>query len=590
VVQLWHGRRPFKEMLSDAHKCTKTGSKSEIYFASSFCYWIPATPWDPAQVDGLTWADEQERGMCGSPPLGTDQCMRCAICHNNARDYQHELKTYARWEPVPLPGGCLTDVMIRDSCVGEANQLNEGLKMNYDLCTSLRDSFENANAAMLEAEQTISALDMKVHNELPNRRQELMIERDHTQEAMADARRMMSRMKRRSIPKQCDAYADLTNKRRALRKITKSNRIRRYDIEQLAARCQRPREPKEPKRPESKVVNEDGASRVVPPTDDQMQKYQDRMRDYKKEQKQLPRKQRVYEQCQECHRVTDRFLEVLDKYDHAQALSEELEQRLQVVEAERQEAMQQRSHLAATVPTLQQNKMRAEQAWVPQKVGCLQAIQEYDNQVRKHTAMCAPKMWAQSCEKACLERTAQHGCARVEGTPTDQANTAGGITIKCQPPQPSWVRAPYDMGVPPLNPQAQCSDITRTQAPVFMTPIRKEGWLWKNGRFSGYNKRYFAFEQGHMHRSAMMRYWVQGNPHETAGARERLYKAIIVWDIKDVEDLRKTQVIEGEPRWCFKATLFYRTYTLCAETQQERDEWVSLIIDAMSRRHPENDQ
>jgi len=256
--------------------------------------------------------------------------------------------------------------------------------------------------------------------------------------------------------------------------------------------------------------------------------------------------------------------------------------------------------LARKQARLSEAKERMAAEWLPQKNACNENAHAYETGRNLHVQDCAPRFYDQSCEKACIEKTAKEaGCGVIEGSKPEDGLASGGLEVSCRPPQPSWILSPYTYGAQP-NETDQCERITANQKPWYAQKILKKGWLQKKGDsiFSGldgntWDKRYFVLEGGDEVRSSVLRYFTK-DPIRVAGFSQwkdiqREDKAIILWDAKGIQPGPVDNYGWEDGSLCFQLEHFYRDYKLCVfsddgsgkSVSEHRDEWMALLEQAV---------
>lgn len=255
-------------------------------------------------------------------------------------------------------------------------------------------------------------------------------------------------------------------------------------------------------------------------------------------------------------------------------------------------------------------KETMDEEWLPQSEGCFSTYNAYQSGKAGSVAACAPNFYPNSCERQCVELQSKDGCGVVEGTRPGAVTGSGGISVPCEPPQPSWILTPFTYNSVEVESQtAQCERIEENQKSRYAQRLLKTGWLWKKGDLR-WQKRFFVLESGDDVRSALLRYWDE-DPSKNSKADEREGKGIILHDAKSVKEK------DGKARYnfkhgeeCFKLYHFYRDYRLCVvvpevdikaieglqdtkaadnlkeqnniKAQKERDEWLELLTEQIS--------
>lgn len=283
------------------------------------------------------------------------------------------------------------------------------------------------------------------------------------------------------------------------------------------------------------------------------------------------------------------------------------QQRVPQLEQELQSAIDDLQKWQSEHPSLNQTKAAMDQEWLPQKDGCMKTHNNYVNGRDEAIASSAPSYYDDSCEKACIESTAESsGCGVIEGDHADDPltpenedwNNNGGVEAHCQPPQPSWIMGPFTHGEKEPEGQ-QCGRIETYQRQRHAQSILKAGYLLKAGRIGGWYKRFFVLESGDAVRSAVLRYYKK-DPAVNAKAEERHGKGIILWDAKSVKAKVYSRDSWKTKDMCFKLYHFYRKYKFCVPKMERatnrqhatdegmvRDEWMDLISNQIDPRKSE---
>jgi hypothetical protein len=577
TISEWFGGRSvsdeLREEIVSGHTCSKKGSRDETYYATSFCYWLPeiqASDGRRSPGAGLKWIggaySKHEYGKEQCHMSGSGKCLKCSICHNNARDEDGQVGKTQFAEELPLSGDCLKEKHIDSMCVASYDSKTADLKRAYERCHSVEDSYNEANAEWQECLDKLESLPRRINVDLPNeiqaakntvrrREDELRIEekqRDYIQDRMQDKCEDYHR------ERQNDMFWD-----RMLGAPSTEHLLNHLNLY-----CSYPNQP---------IDNGDGSF------------YDERIR--------YNNNLRVYQACKRCDDAKDDLSKQHNKVVHAESLLRSARAKEPQLYDELQRTKKELVTWQQRRPGLQVQKEAKDAEWLPQQKTCEDIYQEYDNGKASYVSACAPKYWEQSCEKECVEAQAKHfGCGVIEGASGNDEVGLGGLKLTCSPPQPSWVRAPFTYGASE-DQSEQCNRITANQKPRYAQSILKAGWLWKKGRgLFGWDKRYFVFESGDQVRSAVMRYFLE-EPVKTGlgdwSNIEREDKGIVVWDAKSVKAKSGEHYGFKDGSECFKLYHFYRDYRLCVpghegitsrelrQVAEDRNEWISLLEEAI---------
>jgi len=123
----WSSRKirdDVREEVLRNHFCANRFDRDMTYYASSLCYWAPDVPTasrtDDVMGIGLEWSGSlvgADTRMCGNFKE-TGKCVKCSVCHNNARSEDGSVK-YESWtDEIALDyNKCKKESWIDDECL-----------------------------------------------------------------------------------------------------------------------------------------------------------------------------------------------------------------------------------------------------------------------------------------------------------------------------------------------------------------------------------------------------------------------------------------------------------------------------------------
>jgi len=541
-----------KEEIVKGHYCQKPGiAREQTYYASSFCYWIPEgekyTHNQGQTPSGLSWSgDKVEPFDAVSTQNHRGKCVKSSYCHNNARGKGGDFHASGFIEEIEV-GDCKKEADIDRLCQDEFNtNAGEGLKTQQDKCKIAEDAFTQAVAKHDECLKKIESLSEQI-DAIPGRI--IQAEKDiEGLDKQIDKAREIHKDKREAAHRLCNDYAA------AMTGISPKNplQVMAGDLD-----CNL-------RRPAPKVTNDEGVS-----TQKQEDDFKQNTDAFNKE----------MTSCNLCKQAFDSLKETVSSGDKTNAALMHAKLQPDLLRKQKKDNEGNLEDEKRTAVDLQSVRKTTDEAWTPQKAGCLITYEKYDNGVKEAVIKCAPTYHPESCELSCWEKQAAGGCGVVESLPEDVGKTTalGGVKLQCMPPQPSWILNPSSDGKE--IPEDQCNYLKRQEVQVqYALSVLKEGWLSKES--SGLSKigfrkgqlRYFVLESGDEVRSAVLRYFAE-KPKAGVPSTERGAKGIILQDATSVS------VDHGDKK-CFTLVHFYRTYHFCVEGEggkEEAENWRELI-------------
>mmetsp|Transcript_95153 Transcript_95153/g.239770 ORF Transcript_95153/g.239770 Transcript_95153/m.239770 type:complete len:711 (-) Transcript_95153:199-2331(-) len=549
-----------KDEIVEGHFCAKRGQREQTYYASSLCYWVPElVPETDATDERSNGTVKQEQQLVGMPSgsiswqrPGTapqnlcqgwkgsaGKCLKCSVCHNNARTKDGSIEGSSFAEEVPLPP-CLKEKDIERQCLESYEASSTTLRIEKDRCEELR-------ARRSKAEDAVNNCQHKLQSSSSRLEHESLGELQRAEDSVASSQERLEAEKQHERSSEVHMEAECHDYNVA------SGRVAHIDFIKNAEwlRCQQHQW--------TACVDGDVAC-----------------------QQKIRTEMDLYAKCTRCFVAAgmrdDARKRIRDAEDLLRAGENKVESARKEVQATRDEVQRWQLQLPAL-----QDALRAQEAeWLSQEEGCQQAMLDYDNGKHEHVKLCAPTLYDQSCEKACLSQL-DAGCGVIEGSVQgEQLGNAGGVQIGCSPPQQSWILAPEDQS-------SQCERITAVQKPVSAQAVLFAGWLWQQtwGPSASWKRRYFVLESGDAVRSARLRSFKE-DPTESGNAQEQLDDAITLWDAVGIAKVAG-KYLKREDSSCFLFYHFYRTFRFCAPDNAElaggffsssaalRDHWVALL-------------
>lgn len=534
------------------HKCASRGSRDQTYYASSLCYWVPDVPTAQRSDDGmgigLEWTGSllhTDERMCTAGFTQKGKCMKCSVCHNNARNMEGKV-TFVTWpEEIALSSDCLKETDVERNCDRDFQITQRPLIDRVDVCTEAEAEHDSAVSLHERALALLEALPRLIETEIPLRIDTLETER-------------------------------LRLRTEHLQAQIRDDSIMRNDVESgCVDMIEHPLNPGYPiwwqawnyGWPTAWILGNmtfavpDRPSRDVPGWQDR-QIYRD-----------------AVVSCDAARTL------LRDSYAQTSVLQQEKDYVTGLKEEAEQELLDRQAQLAQVEleePVLRQRREEQEALWNPQKEQC---YADYDEMARirpQEMRRCIPSYYDRSCEKECVEiqknRPGGEGCGIIEGHLPQDPTSRGGIRSVCRPPVASWIKGPTTWAADeePAYRQCQRTFLEGEQYGRHAQRVLIRGMLEKRSRWNQWQDRYFILESGDEVRSAVLRYWYE-DPSVDRQVPERVEKAIILWDAKRVT---------SSGSFCWNLVHFYRTYKMCVldRSTTTRNQWVQHIRDSI--RYP----
>ncbi|CAE7677016.1 unnamed protein product [Symbiodinium sp. CCMP2456] len=566
TVKEWFGGRAIsddvKEEIVKGHSCARRGARDETYYATSFCYWLPEiSAHRQRSSGGLTWkGGAYPKGI----PLfkgvqGQGKCVKCSVCHNNARGDHGDVAKTDFVEVLELPSGCLKESDVERFCLSSYDVTAADLKAEKIRCEHVQQRYDRAVSKLKTVQTELGRLPREIDYGIPASIQAAEKSLVQAQRREEDAQSKEQRC-RQEVGRACADYQRKHGNLAFMNHLWGATSTETL-LNQMSFSCPYPRY----------VDNNDG------------QHYDEWIR--------YNNQQEVYSACKACERAKDTLQSAHRQVYSAQSAVRRAERRIPELRRELQKARDHLRHFQEVERATVAEKRAMDAEWLPQSSACKTTYTDYSTGRSKAVRACAPTYYNASCERACIRLQASDaGCGVVEGSRAvpPSASGTGGIQLTCSPPQPSWILGPYTYGAQePAG--AQCARIAESQKPVYAQKTLKAGWLMKKGRIGGWDKRYFVLESGDAVRSAVLRYWTD-DPTQDPGADERVGKGIILQDAKDVKVKSGASYGFEDGEECFKLYHFYRDYRFCVLTDPsdakfspaaERDSWVDALEECM---------
>lgn len=565
---LFDGRRKFtdlKDELVAGHVCNSPGlPRSQTYYASSMCYWLPEIKSSLADHDhgsqgpGLKWVQNPPGQQLCTAFSGSGRCVKCSVCHNNGKNADGLVEATAFEEDVLSLPPCLKETEIELRCKGHFLDNHTALVNEKRDCEEVQGRYNDAVKALdanLESQRANERLiDVTIPADI--RSTEHQISRLQGQQS---ANLDTIRRERRDAESACYPFRG-----EYWWSMLDSHYHDVYDV--LRAwpdfYCRRPSRP-----------------------------WCDRWDHFDWEcQRQWDNYDRENGEYDECVRCRDAKEQVQDGADTLRRTEQDISSQQSQLNRLRDDlvrAQQELRRLQGREPGLRDAKAAMEAEWLPQSEHCGGVYEEYNNLLNEWMREKIPTFYDESCEKACLQSSLKDaGCGVMEGVMRGeiwQEGAAGpnpGIDVVCSPPSASFVLTPTKYGATPETEFDMCKRIYENDGQMPRRPqsIVEKDLLWKRERlWWRWRTRYFVLESGDAVRSAVIRYWTK-NPSEQ-GAEERGDKTIILWDAVSVVSKPGSKYRWKNGEECFILKHFYREYILCSHTggAAVRDRWVSLI-------------
>jgi hypothetical protein len=531
-------KKDVKEEIAFAHHCAKDGNAAaddQVYYASSFCYWLPdITQEEEIKPDiGLNWVngrDVPRKPLCGGLS-GAGKCMKCTSCHNNAlsRDSMLSFTTQAEDLTGFLPPSCKKETEIERHCLSEFEKENTDLSFQNKQCIIAKGKYETA---ITEYEETVSEIAMlndtiaRLPGEISNLEEEIA-----RQEGIINASETEGQTARNNAYSDCEDlqlvngfsrwYSQLQNFTLPIDELMKTI---------LLATC-------------------------VHGTPS-------------------------FYACRTCTVAINAVEVVSKRKEAADAATRVAQEEKLTKETQLEDSQTLRNNLVSDVlPVKQQAKIEAENAWFPNRDNCEEKMQKFIENQAAYIKSCALTQYDSSCEKACSQLLHVFGgCGVVEGASIADENGRGGVALTCKPPQASWIHGPWNYGAEKEGFGHQCGRLGQGQLAQRAIRLLKKGWMKKGGRWFGWKDRYFFLESGDEVHSGIL-YYYENNPAEIGGQNPRHDKRIILWDARHV-------VANFGWSDCFTLNHFYRNYKFCAGDKEDETDWVEKIDQEIHRAKP----
>ena len=151
TVKEWFGGRAIsddvKEEIVKGHSCARRGARDETYYATSFCYWLPEISAHSERTSaGLTWkGGAYPNGIILFKGVqGQGKCVKCSVCHNNARGDNGGVAKTDFVEVLELPSGCLKESDVERFCVSSYDVTAADLKAEKIRCEHVQQRYDRA--------------------------------------------------------------------------------------------------------------------------------------------------------------------------------------------------------------------------------------------------------------------------------------------------------------------------------------------------------------------------------------------------------------------------------------------------------------
>lgn len=552
--KLLSSRREFsdsKEELVKGHFCsTKAKKRDHTYYSGSLCYWLPEYVEKAQRVGlGIQWKGglAPTGGMSMCPGLsGSGRCVKCSVCHNNARHKDRQVEFTVFEEEVSISGTCLKEKSIESMNLVVFERENPALVTEKKRCEGIQGEYNRTQREYDQNIKRIAALRHKVNIELPEK-----IRQQENRVSWLSGER--SRQVQIAFSRRSDAQGNC--RQYAFNGWYRDLSDHRVDTGDLVRRL-----------PHLTCYLRPRPSCFDPSCQHLIFEWE---RDRSKNR-----------ECEQCKTATDRIKSAWRAVqDTERSLREAQSQKTQLGNLLSQARTDLRLEEGRT-PALHQKKEEAEAIWNATKASCLETYKDYRTGLAKYMGENVPNFYNRSCEKECIEKT--QGCGVLEGARRNDVTNTGGIDAVCRPPQASWVHKPFQYVKDRETELDQCNRIFKTQKPLHAQAILKSGWLWKKSRWTWgrWSKRFFVLESGDSVRSALLRYWDE-DPSKS-GAKET-DKNIILWDAQSISKVSGSKYRWRDGTECMSLYHYYREYKLCVPggtsggATQNRDQWVRLI-------------
>jgi len=492
-----------KDEIAAEHTCATKGRRDETYYASSLCYWIPDIK-DPEMSDnfGLAWqTPDNIEEMCPGISRGKGgKCVKCSVCHNNARAEGRKL-SYTNF-PTEIPmdteseNGCMTETKIESNITTtfRDDPANADVVADNDDCLAAKAEVAQAEglvAANEEAQNSKRAESQQLQNEKNTNNQRIP-------QLLNDINNLNNQIhiERGIAYEACFQCCLMTSWRDEL----KRNNIDNPTILMLMRNTMQQQQ-------NDGFGDPFGHKRqcIVP-----MNRMGELLNDVQSKEQQRYSIDNTNAQIDA--RIAQLGKDVQDLVSAAEGLRtavQESKQRLDVVD----------------------RRVRSG--------SCEDTEAEYKTQLTGEMTTRVPKFYDYSCEKACMDFVANEGCGVVEGNTIpqggDDVTNTGQARLVCEPPSMSWVRTPftYINVTEPMRAgirNQQCQELFRVQQPIRAQAILKSGRLWKRERlWRRWRERFFVLEGGDEGRSGILRYW------RDIAQDERYNQGIILWDARSTK-------------------------------------------------------
>jgi len=508
-------RPDVREEVLKGHKCATRGgaeSRAQTYYASSLCYWLPEVETVQRSDDGfgigLEWTGSllgADKKFCGGFTESKGKCMKCSVCHDNARNKDGTVNFEAWPEEIALDyeseNRCLKEKVIESECEWTFSQTHAPLIAKMEDCTQKKAKFDSAETLHEQALAMLEALPRLINIEIPLRRAALDEEKSRLRKVVNNAQKEDSDILFKVIDPDCEAMvtSDLSPGWPIWWKAWEENWPTKYILGNMTF-----------------AVN------MMPDRSDP---------NYNKKQ--------IYRDAQVmCDKARKKLKVSFDKTSVAEqekAYNLDLIEQLKVELATRIAELE---YWTAAEPGLKQTREDMAAIWNPLKAECNAKIEEFNVVKPQEMRRCIPGFYEQSCEKACIEvqKVRSEGCGVMEGGMPQDPLSRGGVRSVCRPPVASWVEAPntWQADEEPGYKQCQRIFLKGEQNGHHAQRVLLRGWMEKKSRWGQWQRRFFIFESGSEMRSAVMRYWLE-DPGYDRHAPERVDKAIILWDAKRVQ-------------------------------------------------------
>ena len=368
---------PKKEEIVAGHTCQQLGSREETYYASGFCYWLPAIHSGLRDHENEVGLALWEGSLLALGVSGEGKCIKVSTCHNNGR--ADGLNSTKQVENITLPK-CMGEKEILETCKRKFLEAEEAEPERASKLRGCKEVRERQQTATSELDSCVTGL-----KQLPAEIDRLDYEIQDQNKDIAQQEEHVSKKTQEKDwaqfwkDKQCRDYVTMTD--------LKGKSEPAHYVESPPS-CTASMQEKDPEK---------------------------------------------WLKCKHCSKEHDEVGMRTRIEDYAKQNLRQAKHQLEALESALSNTTAKLKSCKEQMSALKEAKQAMDAEWLPQKEGCDAAFSWEEGFIPK----CAQQQWESSCERLCLE--SQAGCGVVEGRKHLGPASLEGLQVPCVPPRASWI-------------------------------------------------------------------------------------------------------------------------------------------------------